>query len=234
MGKECSRRTTVKLIYVVTEGQSETNFVNRVLAPYFSENEKILIPTTVLTKADEKKGKMHKGGLINYEKARVTIRQDLSYTKKNDVFVTTMFDFYAIPSDTPGYTEAKKLTDPYKKVACLEQNMLDFENLTNPAVFHPYIQLHEFEALLFSGIDLLGNEYFEYNLQPLKDCIAQKKNPELINDGVDTAPSKRILNCIPDYDKVTAGITVLEQIGIANLCKSCQHFSEWIKWIQSV
>ncbi len=224
----------MKLIYVVTEGQSETNFVNKVLSPYFSENKKILIPTTVLTKVDERKGKMHKGGLSNYEKARITIKQNLLHTNKPNVFVTTMFDYYAIPSDTPGYSEAKKFTDPYKKVACLEQNMLDFEKLPNLAVFHPYIQLHEFEALLFSNIDILGNEYFEYNIKPLKECIEQKKNPELINDGIATAPSKRIISCIPDYDKVSAGVAVLEKIGINNLCKSCNHFSEWIEWMKSV
>ena len=61
MGKECSWGTTMKRIYVVTEGQSETNFVNRVLSPFFLTLNKILIPTTVLTKADENKGKMYKG-----------------------------------------------------------------------------------------------------------------------------------------------------------------------------
>ena len=54
----------MKRIYVVTEGQSETNFVNRVLVPYFFGSQKILIPTTILTKADEQKGKMYKGGYV--------------------------------------------------------------------------------------------------------------------------------------------------------------------------
>ena len=53
----------MKRIYVVTEGQSETNFVNRVLNPFFLQLNKNLIPTTVLTKVDEKKGKVHKGVL---------------------------------------------------------------------------------------------------------------------------------------------------------------------------
>ena len=223
----------MKRIFVVTEGQSETNFVNRVLSPYFLPYGKIFIPTTVLTKADERKGKMHKGGMSSYEKARTTIKKDLTYTGSPDVFVTTMFDFYRLPFDTPGYNEAQKIAEPYKKIAFLEQKMLDYEKLANQTVFHPYIQLHEFEALLFSDISLLGDEYFEYDVQPLKDCIAQKKNPELINDGAETAPSKRILNCIPDYDKVTVGVSVLEKIGITALCSKCPHFSEWIDWIKS-
>ena len=234
MGEECTRRSALKRIFVVTEGQSETNFVNKVLSPYFLSDGKIFIPTTVLTKKDERNGKMHKGGMSNFAKAQTTIKQDLAYTNSSDVFVTTMFDFYRLPTDTPGYKEAKKLSNPYDKVACLEQNMLNFEKLANQTVFHPYIQLHEFEALLFSNINLLGEEYFEYDIQPLKDCVTEKKNPELINDGAATAPSKRILKCIPDYDKATAGVSVLEKIGVDILCNKCPHFAEWIDWIRSL
>ena len=224
----------MKLIYVVTEGQTETNFVNKILNPYFCGSDKFLIPTTVLTKADEQKGRMYKGGLVDYAKARLTIRNNLAYTNKQNVYVTTMFDLYALPRDTPGMIEADKISDPYEKVAVLEKSMLNFEKELRKPVFHPYIQLHEFEALLFSNLDLLAIEYFEYDIQPLKDCLEKKKNPELINDGRETAPSKRILKCIPDYDKVTSGISVLEKIGLPALCCKCKHFSEWIDWIQEL
>ncbi len=233
MGKECSWGAAMKRIYVVTEGQSETNFVKKVLTPFFLPLNKNLIPTTVLTKVDEQKGKVHKGGMVNYAKARNTILKDLTYTKKDDVFVTTMFDLYALPTDTPGKNEANKISDPYQKVSCIEKAMFDFEKLTRP-VYHPYIQLHEFEALLFSDLTFLANQYFEYNIQPLINCLAVKKNPELINDGAATAPSKRILNCIPIYDKATDGVSVLGKIGINKLCQSCKHFSEWIEWMKSV
>ncbi len=220
-------------IYVVHEGQSETNFVNRVLNPFFLPLNKNLIPTTVLTKVDEKKGKVHKGGIANYSKARTTILKDLAYIKNDDVLVTTMFDLYALPPDTPGKSEADKILDPYQKVSCIEKSMFDFEGLNKP-VYNPYIQLHEFEALLFSDLDYLAKQYFEYDIQPLIDCLSIKKNPELINDGADTAPSKRIISCIPNYDKATDGVSVLEKIGIDNLCRSCKHFSEWIEWIMAV
>lgn len=233
MGKECSWGATMKRIYVVTEGQSETNFVNKVLSPFFLTLNKILIPTTVLTKADENKGKMYKGGLLNYAKAKNTIEKDLAYIKDENVFVTTMFDLYALPKDTPGKNEADKVLDPYQKVSCIENAMIASEKLSKP-VYHPYIQLHEFEALLFSDLNLLAEQYFEYDIQPLRDCLCKKRKPELINDGVKTAPSKRIINCIPNYDKATDGVSVLEKIGINNLCQSCKHFSEWIDWMKSL
>ena len=46
----------MKKIFVVTEGQAETNFVNRVMAPYFA-SRCVLIPNTVITKTDSKHGK---------------------------------------------------------------------------------------------------------------------------------------------------------------------------------
>ncbi len=217
----------MKRIYVVTEGHSETNFVKRVLEPYFLNYEKLLIPTTVLTKVDAQKGRMYKGGIRSYAKARLTIKKNLSSIRDSDTFVTTMFDFYALPTDTPGYSESKSLADPYRKVDCIEKAMLDCEGAADPLYF-PYIQLHEFEALMFSNLDILADKYFEYDITPLKDCLAERRNPELINDGPETAPSKRIMRCIPDYDKATVGVAVLEKIGVDALCGACRHFSEWI------
>lgn len=52
--------------------------------------------------------------------------------------------------------------------------------------------------------------------------------PELINNGLETAPSKRILHVIPDYDKVTAGVDSLKQVGIEKLMAKCSHFAEWV------
>lgn len=223
----------MKKIFVVTEGQSETNFVNRVLSPYFLAFEKILIPTTVLTKNDEKKGIMHKGGGSNYDKFFETVKKDMANAKHFGTFVTTMIDFYALPKDTPGITEAEKISDPYDKVSCIEKKMLDDAHFESN-VYFPYIQLHEFESLVFTDLDMLGEAYFEYDITPLKRCLEQKMNPELVNDGNETSPSKRILHCIPDYDKSVVGVSVLEKIGVEKLCQRCRHFGEWIFKMRAV
>jgi hypothetical protein len=54
----------------------------------------------------------------------------------------------------------------------------------------------------------LDIEYFdcEKSIRNLITMVGDK-NPELINDGKETAPSKRILKEIPEYDKVTAGVS---------------------------
>lgn len=58
--------------------------------------------------------------------------------------------------------------------------------------------------------------------------LVSGKNPELINDGAITAPSKRILNEIPEYDKVTAGVSVAARIGLETLRDKCPHFNAWL------
>jgi hypothetical protein len=224
----------LKLIYVVTEGSSETNFVKRVLVPYFFNSGKLLIPNTVLTKNDHRAGRVYKGGICRYEKAETTISKCLAHSKDNlEACVTTMFDFYRLPGDTPGIAEINSITDPYEKVLFIEKRMTEKESLQKP-VYFPYIQLHEFEALLFSDLDAVSKKYFYHDITPLRACVAEKKNPELINNGEQTAPSKRILSCIPDYDKATTGIDILETIGLKTLRSKCPHFNEWITKLEKI
>lgn len=221
----------MKKIFVVTEGQSETNFVNKVMVPYFADRC-ILIPNTVVTKTDNRHGKTYKGGVANYDQIRNTLLKTLaSSSKSKNSYVTTMFDFYRLPVDVPGVADAKNVNDPYEKVDLIEREILKAE-ACDGKFFFPYIELHEFEAMLFTDVTKLEEAYFEYDLTALKECVKSESNPELINDGAETAPSKRILNCINCFDKANVGVDVLEKIGIENIAGKCRHFSEWIKHIE--
>lgn len=220
----------MKKIFVVTEGQSETNFVKRVVAPYFAD-KCILIPNTVVTKVDHRKGKTYKGGVGNYEQIRSTLSKTLAnLSKDKDSYVTTMFDFYRLPLDVPGVLEAKKVVDLYEKVALIEREIREKEKV-DEKFFFPYIALHEFEAMLFSDITKLEEVYFENDLTALKKCIEIQGNPELINDGSETSPSKRIIHCIKSYDKANVGVDVLGRIGVEGIAEKCSHFSAWLRQI---
>ena len=98
--------------------------------------------------------------------------------------------------------------------------------------FFPYVELHEFEAMLFFDLTKLKETYFEYDLTDLEECVKVQSNPELINNGEETAPSKRIIKCISCYDKANVGVDVLGKIGIENIAEKCRHFSECIKCIE--
>lgn len=221
----------MKNFRIVTEGQSETNFVNRVMAPYFA-GRCTLIPITVVTKTDNRHGKIYKGGIGNYGQIRNTLLKTLANASKNpDSYVTTMFDFYRLPTDVPGVAEAEKVDDPYKKVEIIEREVQRMEGY-GEKFFFPYIELHEFEAMIFSDITKLEETYFEDDLTALKECVKAQSNPELINNGADTAPSKRIMDCIGSFDKANVGVDVLGKIGIENIAGKCRHFAEWLRCIE--
>ena len=95
---------------------------------------------------------------------------------------TTMFDLYALPNDFPDYEAAKALGEPYKRVAALETA---FAKAINDERFIPYIQLHEFEALLFCGIEHLAKRYpgCEGRCEQLIKDLKKAGNPELSNNS---------------------------------------------------
>jgi hypothetical protein len=71
-------------------------------------------------------------------------------------------------------------------------------------------------------------------LAQLRAIRSDKANPELINDGPTTAPSKRIIALFPGYEKVTSGVRILRRIGLPTLCSTCPHFGEWIARLRSL
>ncbi len=73
-------------------------------------------------------------------------------------------------------------------------------------------------------------------IRNLVAMAGQIGNPELINDGPDTAPSKRIIAEIPEYEgmKSSAGPIVAEKIGLASLQTRCRHFGDWINQLEDL
>ena len=66
--------------------------------------------------------------------------------------------------------------------------------------------------MIFSDLTKLEEAYFKYDLTILKECVERHSNPELINNGAETAPSKQMINCINCFDKTNIGVDVLESI----------------------
>lgn len=102
----------------------------------------------------------------------------------------------------------------------------------------PYIQLHEFEALLFCGISHLPKLYpgCEKRCEQLTKDLQKVGNPELIDNGPTTAPSKRIIKAIEgekrthyNYNKPATGKAITKEIGIDELRAKCPHFNKWIE-----
>ena len=78
----------------------------------------------------------------------------------------------------------------------------------------PYVQMHEFEALLFSVPKLLAEGLDLTDCSKVQSIRDQFHSPEEIDDGEQTAPSKRILELNPGYSKVADGIVISQKIGL--------------------
>jgi hypothetical protein len=146
---------------------------------------------------------------------------------------TTFIDFYGLKADFP-FRDAPA-RDPYARVKLIEEGM---RKEIPHFRFIPFIQLHEFEGLLFADTTLAEELLSLYNnLEP--GCLEKIKkgcadNPELINDGIETAPSKRILSLCPGYDKVDDGVLILKDIGLQKLRSECRHFAEWLSSLEQI
>ena len=99
------------------------------------------------------------------------------------------------------------------------------------SLFIPYIQVHEFEALLYSDPAVLHTCLGVYATIPenqFQSHLAPYNSPEEINDQPETAPSKRILGGYNGYNKITDGYLIASEIGIDRMREVCPHFNEWV------
>lgn len=208
----------MKRLFIVVEGQTEEAFVKELITPYFMQNgiydiRPVLIQTS----------KGHKGGFVNYEHLKNDLFRLLK-SQGQDVIVTTFVDFFRCP-ELPNQNDIDTLPSHIQKVEAMEKSISDD---INDWQFIPYIQLHEFEALLFSSAN--GFEmYFEAQIsKEIQGIINSFDNPEEINSSPETAPSKRLIRILPYYDKVIYGNIVALEIGLPAILSKCPRFRRWI------
>lgn len=224
-----------KIIHILCEGQTEQGFVEDVLRPYLQARGITGVKSILIT---TNKKKNARGGMLSYKDAERDINI-LRQTKQDNEYechlFTTMFDLYALPDDFPGFAEASTIYDSYVRVKALEKS---FSETISEKRFVPYIQLHEFEALLFCGISHLSKLYpgCEKRCEQLTKDLQKVGNPELIDNGPTTAPSKRIIKAVEgekrthyNYNKPATGKAITKEIGIDELRAKCPHFNEWIE-----
>ena len=213
----------MRRVNIICEGQTEEKFINEAFAPYFDPQIVTIKPLLV----DKK------GGALSYDRVKIFILKLV----KNDTsaYITTMFDYYALDTNFPGYNHLNAIPNIYKKVKHLEEKFRDDINSNFPNNrFFPYIQPHEFESLLFSDINEIVKADPGWNqratlISSLSAIVNQCPNPEEINNSYNTSPSHRlgqILN-LPKYRKVLHGATIAKNIGIDNIRQKCKHFDEW-------
>lgn len=215
-------------IRILVEGQTEETFVNDVLSPHL--NRMGVYPHALLFRRG--------GGSFRYAKCQKVILDALKQDKSAQI--TTMVDFYAMPGDWPGRNESQSCRDYRDKAQRVEQALRDdiiaqMGDSWDPARFIPYVQMHEFEALLFSSpvrlAESLGDERLSSAFLTIRD---EFPNPEEINDNHETCPSRRIKGVFQSFKKTIDGIIAARKIGIKKMCEKCPHFDEWIKKLENI
>lgn len=220
----------IRLNFIV-EGQTEEAFVSTILKPHL---EPFSIWASVrCVETSRKRSIKHRGGIRRYAVAKSDIQQWLLNDRNADARFTTMFDLYRLPTDFPGYADAFEGYDPYRRVAVLEDALA--EDIADSR-FVPYLQLHEFEALLLADPQMLDAQFPGYDgaIRHLISVVSQCGSPELVDGGENTAPSKRIIARIPEYEgrKSSAGPIVAGKIGLAAIRSRCDHFNEWLSALE--
>ncbi len=215
----------MKRLLIVVEGDTEKEFIDKVLSPYLYAKG--------LQSVDCFKIKHTKGGLTKYRHLKTDL---INCVYENNVLVSTLIDFYALPKDFPKYEAANAFVNKAERLTFLEQAIvedLETEKGTSFPNLFPYIQLHEFEALVFSSIDSIRALYSENDakLNEIEQVMATYPNPEDINDSPQTAPSKRLKNnqLIMGYNKINDGIMIIEETGIDTILSKCPRFRRWVE-----
>lgn len=215
-------------VHVICEGDTEETFIDGVIAPHFQPMAIYVSPSKI-----GEPGK--KGGGFTFERLFLDVRNRLLGDKT--AYCTTFFDFYALPKDFPGKADAAgKVTVKDKSAAVCEALSTSLQaRLGDQSIrkFIPYVQMYEFEALLFSDVQGFARGIYRPDivdqLQEIRDAF---DSPEEINDSVNTAPSKRILKLVPKYEKPTFGSLAALEIGLPAMRRECSLFHLWLKRLE--
>ena len=218
-------------VSVIVEGPTERSFVQQVLAPLLWASE-IYLSATILGVPG------HKGGRTNYAR----VKKDVLRRLKEDrtAYCTTMFDYYGLGRGFPGMPLPPYLSN-VDKVIHLERAMkrdiiAEAPDLRPDVRFLPYLQLHEYEGLLFSNPEAFAKAAYQPDhpdlarqFQAIRESFP---TPEDIDNNPDTAPSKRVLRLWPSYNKVVDGTRVASAVGTEAMRRECPHFRNWVESLE--
>ena len=215
----------MKKIIFICEGQTEQMFCDKILKPHFNSLG-IIIEYPLIIHSN--------GGIVKWNHLKLQIENH--YASDNVAIITTFIDYYGIEDyhNFPDWNLAKRESDIGKTINFVQASMKKsiLGNAKNQ--FVPYIQLHEFEALLLCDYRAFVEYYIpsEYNAAGLHTLCSL--NPEEVNNGLTTAPSKRIIQNIPGFDKVNAGPDICSLIGLTIIRGKCPRFNMWLSALGAI
>lgn len=209
-------------LHLLVEGQTEETVVRDVVEPYLRTRGFWVSQSTVVTKRPAGRA-WHHGGVTSWRQIERDVRHLLGDSSLD--VLTTVIDYYAFPLDAPGMDE-RPAAGPDERVAHVEHAVAE---AIGDRRFMPHLVLHELEAWVFAAAaqlaELRGDPALESALMAETSGAG---GPELINEGVETAPSKRLARLCPGYTKTLDGPLVIADLGIERLRACCPHMDAWL------
>lgn len=204
---------------VLCEGQTESLFVSTLLAPTLRGFEVHAKPVNL-------------GGGLSWPRLKAAIRRSLAPAREH-VWATTMVDLYGLPKGFPG-GDATSETGA-RRAERIEAAMAD--EVAAPR-FIPYVQVHEFEALLYADI-LAAARALPLSHPDLGEALINDASdllPEEINEGASTSPSARIARCHPRFraDKAASAVIAMQAVGLEKARARCPHFGRWLAAVEAL
>jgi hypothetical protein len=189
----------------------------------------LFLAITVVKTRRVASGPDFKGGVARYGQVRGDLGRLLRDT--NACVITTLFDYYGLPRDFPGM--ANRPTGAARRR--VEHVEAAWAAVVADARFVPHLVLHEFEAWVYADPSRL--EPWMFNDDPkviaaIAAIAAAHPTPEDIDEGPQTAPSKRLLDVFPAYQKVLHGPVAVDAIGIDRMRAVCPHFAQWLSRLE--
>jgi hypothetical protein len=217
----------VRHLHILCEGQTEEMIASDVLEPYLSSAD-VYVTWSVLTTKRPAGGPAFKGGVSTWPKLERELRMLLHDSSMT--VLTTLLDYYAFPSEAPGMTD-RPHGSPHGRVTHVESAL---GNAIGDVRFLPHLVLHETEAWVLADCDRLGEVMGDPDpAAELGRVVRLESSPELVNDGIDTAPSKRIKKAYPQYEKTLHGPLVIADAGIDTIRSTCPHANDWLAELEA-
>ncbi|MGD0010950.1 MAG: DUF4276 family protein [Terriglobia bacterium] len=225
-------------LLVHVEGQTEEDFVNFVLRDYLLHCGYQSVSARIIGNARLRR---RRGGIRPW----LMVRKDIVNHLHEDpgCVATTMVDFYGLPQHGdrawPGRAAAVGASG-HQKASVVEEALRDdlaHEMGTDFDItrFLPFVVVHEFEGLLFIDCAAFARGICRPDLEPSFSQIREGfATPEDIDDSPVTAPSKRVEELVPGYEKPLFGALAILEIGLDPIRAECPHFDDWLHQLESL
>ena len=207
-------------LLIVAEGLTEVGFVNQVLKPHLEA----LGQNALVVSAPNLRG------YRTYAWLRKFLGK-LLHSQSSELAVTTMVDLFRLPADFPDRDYSPDAI-AFDRVRHLEERFADD---IGDRRFFPYLQLHEFEALVLAGLPLLAEQHpnRRKDIHDLDSRLNREfASPEHVNRL--RPPSYWLNDVVPEYNKTVDGVVITSRMGLTQLRKRCAHFGEWLDRLEKL